>query len=366
MIIPKAQLHHLLAATRYAARDVLLIQGSGGNSSVKSPDGKRLWVKASGLRMTELDGSKGYVGVDVEPWLEALRNPQGAEPAMPSKGGGLRPSMEAGFHAALGPVVLHTHPVYVNAFSCMAGGHEALEDVAPAASIWIGYRPPGMDLAREVFRVCRERTSPGDEPLAIVLANHGFIASGHDADQVIDITRKFDSAGRSYFGELPAELVTQQPPSPELARWAQELQSALDQRLPGQVVALPARWPALHRASEEPERWLTLGPLVPDDVVYGPEKVFCLGASTSAQKWADNFPDAGTRAVVAVEGLGLVLVAGSRRLFDTMEENLLANVLIRFLMARRGRPLELPEAQAAHLRTMESEKYRQALVAGRG
>ena len=47
-----------------------------------------------------------------------------------------------------------------------------------------------------------------------------------------------------------------------------------------------------------------------------------------------------------------------------MEENLLANVLIHALIARRGRPHHLPAAEVEYLGTLESEKYRQAVAAG--
>jgi hypothetical protein len=46
-----------------------------------------------------------------------------------------------------------------------------------------------------------------------------------------------------------------------------------------------------------------------------------------------------------------------------MEENLLANVLLHQLIARRGQPRLLPPKEIAFLSGMESEKYRQAVAA---
>ena len=46
-----------------------------------------------------------------------------------------------------------------------------------------------------------------------------------------------------------------------------------------------------------------------------------------------------------------------------MEENLLAHVLIRRLIARRGLARSLPPAEVSYLLSMESEKYRQAIAA---
>jgi hypothetical protein len=45
-----------------------------------------------------------------------------------------------------------------------------------------------------------------------------------------------------------------------------------------------------------------------------------------------------------------------------MEENLLAHVLVRQLIARRGAALALPPEEIDYLAEMESEKYRQTIV----
>ena len=48
------------------------------------------------------------------------------------------------------------------------------------------------------------------------------------------------------------------------------------------------------------------------------------------------------------------------------EEQLLAHVLVRLLIARRGRPRYLPADEIGRLSTMEAERYRRAVAAGRG
>jgi hypothetical protein len=49
-----------------------------------------------------------------------------------------------------------------------------------------------------------------------------------------------------------------------------------------------------------------------------------------------------------------------------MEENLLAHVLVRRLIARRGEARPLAEGEVGYLLGMEAEKYRQAVAAGGG
>ncbi|MBV9085866.1 MAG: class II aldolase/adducin family protein, partial [Acidobacteriaceae bacterium] len=131
--IPASLLDELLSISRYAAHDVCLVQGSGGNTSVKTVD--TMWIKASGLTMADVGTHGGYVAIDLQLALEMLRVGRWNNDLLSTKGR-LRHSMEAGFHALLGHVVLHTHPVYLNALACMEGGKEALQRLAPGAAHW--------------------------------------------------------------------------------------------------------------------------------------------------------------------------------------------------------------------------------------
>jgi hypothetical protein len=69
--------------------------------------------------------------------------------------------------------------------------------------------------------------------------------------------------------------------------------------------------------------------------------------------------------IVAVSGLGVILVGPHDKVLDAMDENLLAHVLTRQLIARRGLARVLPPGEINYLRSMESEKYRLAVTAGR-
>jgi len=163
-----ADIRELVEISQFAGRDVLLAQGGGGNTSVKSGDGRRMWIKASGCRLSEVGEGHGYLETYLPALISVIRDPklkelpravaheesvrriQAAVPGPVQK----RPSLETGFHAVLGRrVVLHTHPVYVNAFTCMDGGAAALEDALGEQVIWVKYEPPGYALAAEVDRV---------------------------------------------------------------------------------------------------------------------------------------------------------------------------------------------------------------------
>ena len=347
-------LDELLRASEYAAKDVCLVQGSGGNASVKSAD--TLWIKASGLTMGDVGRGTGYVAVDLALVLEMLGSAKWHPELLVAANGRLLPSMETGFHALLGPVVLHTHPVYVNAFASMEGGREALKAAIPG-SLWVDYCAPGLDLALMVRDALAQQPSSD----AIVLANHGLIASGKTADEVVATTERFITAGRKFFGDLPLRFFDRRAPEPALMNWIGELQSALDRYLPENArVIMPARWEALNECDPQ---WFQAHALFPDQVVWRPEEVFHIAPGCSAESWLKKVDSLPQRSVLSVEGAGVVFIAENRRVAQAMEENLLAAVLIRDLIGRRGRVRELTAADVDCLRNMEAEKYRQAIAA---
>lgn len=369
----------LLEISHYAGGDLLLVQGGGGNSSVKSADGTRLWIKASGLRLAQLREGFGYVELDLAALVALVRDPllrvapratAHAEAVRRMRAAALgeyslRPSLETTFHAVLGPVVLHTHPIHVNAFTCLAGGQALLAEALGVLPAWVPYAAPGYALG---VAVDQARAASGEPaPAAIYLANHGLVAAGETAEAVIAATKRAGALGKRVFGALAAEALETTAPPVGLAHWANELAMAL-QRLagwPARAVVRPVRYGALHRAAAEPERWLAAGPLVPDDVVYNGRRVWVAPAQMPPARWLSAQPDAlgeAGRLVVAVAGRGVVVAAASEAFAGAMEATLLAHVLIRRLIARRGAARPLAPEEITYLAEMESERYRQAMV----
>jgi rhamnose utilization protein RhaD (predicted bifunctional aldolase and dehydrogenase) len=371
----------LLAISGYAGGNLCLAQGGGGNTSVKAADGGWIWIKASGFRLAELRAGHGYLAVDLPALLNVLRDP--ALRALPPAAAHLeaerrvqaavldraapRPSLETTFHAGLGRVVLHTHPVYANAFTCMAGGQALLADATGGASAWVPYAAPGYALGMAVDDV-RARPGAGySGGRALVwLENHGVIASGETAEAVIALTEAACRLGERVFGALPAEALATAAPPAGLAAWAEALAVVLRARPEAApAVVRPARYSALNAAAADPPRWLSAGPLVPDDVVYAGRQVWAAPHAQPAAAWLEAAGGAaalGSRWAVAVTGLGVVLAAPSERYAAAMEENLLAHVLVRRLIARRGAAQSLPAAEVDYLVNMESEAYRQAVA----
>ncbi|MCP3960828.1 MAG: hypothetical protein GY719_23535 [bacterium] len=381
----EAEIRDLVAVSRFAGSDLLLAQGAGGNTSVKTAAGSRLLIKASGFRLADVTGEAGYLDMDLPALRQIMEEPELADLAplaahdetvrrvrglLPDEGGP-RPSMETGFHLLLDRVVLHTHPIYLNAFTCSREGQAACQEEAGADTAWVPYAAPGYPLARAVAESCAAHLAEhGHQPTRIVLGNHGLITTSADVDTAIRDTRALAGRGEQFFGSLPGDACELGEPTSVTTRWARDLQAIFD-RVGHAAVARPARRRALLAAVRR-DQPLTGGPLVPDDAIYGVHLCRQLAASTPPADWlhehgkaqpAEELP---AKAVVALEGEGVVLVAPNEASLDFMEENLLANVLIHELIARRDQPRYLQTREVDELLAMESEQYRQKLAQRRG
>lgn len=363
-----AEIAELVLISQYGAGDLLLSQGGGGNTSVKSPDGRTMWIKASGISLSRVAPDRGFVPVDLPSFLDLLRHPDRPSEeksrrmvGMFASQGAARPSMEIGFHAVLPRVVLHTHAVYVNAYACMAGGESLLARTFDEPFLWVPYHTPGDDLAIAVDRVY-----PADAPRAIVLENHGLIAAGRSAEEVISTTHRITQAGARTFGEVDPETWHPAAPPDDLARWANAFEQAWTRRWGTKILARAGGRKVLLEAAQDPDRWLTAGPLIPDDVVYTGRHILKIDPARPPEEGLDFLEESPPdKIVVAVTGTGVVFAASSESTLTVMEENLVAHVLVRRLLARQGQARTLPPSEADRLSSMESERYRQK-VAGEG
>ncbi|MCD4785408.1 MAG: class II aldolase/adducin family protein [Candidatus Eremiobacteraeota bacterium] len=367
------EIKELVKISQYAGSDILLVQGGGGNASVKSRDKRKMWIKASGFRLSEVTDEKGYVVTDLRSLVSLMHSKKmnhkefsGGLKLSVIGDSTLRPSMETGFHAVLPRVVLHTNPVYVNAFACMEDGELAIMEVMNQEMVWVKYKPPGFELSVEVDRVCRGYSElNGHLPPDIILRNHGFIACGDSADKVISSTGKFVDAGKRFFGELHSDALLCTGPPDKLVKWAGEMEKSLQEHFKQiSYFARATKYSTLLDAALDVEMLLESGPLVPDDVVYYSGKVLPAEISNSSEKWISTRPGPlPGRFIIAVEGYGVVFVGPSYKTIDTMEENFLANILVRTLISGRGSIRSLPPDEIETILNMDAEKYRQALAA---
>jgi rhamnose utilization protein RhaD (predicted bifunctional aldolase and dehydrogenase) len=368
----RADLVELVGLCRAVGGDLGLVQAAGGNASIKAAGGSAMRIKASGARMREVSEAHGTVTVDAGAIRTLIRAaPPPGESATEADAryvrgigagasGAGRPSLESGFHALLDRVVLHTHALHAVAVGCLEDGATLVDGILAADCAWVRYRTPGIDLARELDgAVLRFRAAHGRSPALLLLEQHGLIATGADAAEVVAATARFVAAAAACLGPVDPRGFERIDPPAEVVDFARALAAALAAGPgPERGVARAARFGAVARAAEDPDRWLAAGPLVPDDVVHGVHAVHLVAPGQSPAAWLAARGAIEPSCVVVLAGHGVVLVAPTAALVDALDEVLLAHVLARRLAAGRGRLRTLAADAIATLSAMESERYR--------
>jgi len=213
-----SEIADLVRLSRAVGADTDLVQGAGGNTSIKSRDGKTIFIKTSGSLLGEMDASSGWAELDLEAtrriWLDAelAKLPPEAREASVDvllraavrSPAGVRPSVETGLHVLLDRVVVHTHPVGLNAFLSSRGSRDGFEAVLGDTAVpplYIPYADPGYTLAAVARRELETyRSRHGRLPELVLLENHGLFAAALDPDRALDLTRMAAEAGMRWLG----------------------------------------------------------------------------------------------------------------------------------------------------------------------
>lgn len=301
-------------------RDPLIIQGPGGNTSIKND--KVMWIKASGMELADALDKNVFVAVDrVAAKAEVFGAGDGSckatvlDPAIQ-----LRPSIETTFHAALDwPVVAHSHSVATIAHVTSLEGRDAalqkLEGLKPAI---VPYAKPGLPLTKEILA----RTGP--DTRIILLENHGLICCGSTVEETEETMRQVEGRLALPADPVPMSSLPLEAP-PDGYAWADESWMAQDP----DILAL------IQAGSYYPDHVVFLGPALPQNTLDG------------------------TAPAVLVPDVGIQVKTDATPAQRAML-TCLSDVLRRVPSDWNLRPIG-PEAEA-ELLDWDAEKYRQALA----
>jgi rhamnose utilization protein RhaD (predicted bifunctional aldolase and dehydrogenase) len=179
-------MHALLALAASLGRDPLVVQGPGGNISLKQ-DGV-MWVKASGTWMMEAMSRSILIPVDFAAVLDGLA---AGDPDCETCSAfvrrdllrsELRPSIETTLHAVMPQkVVVHVHCVETISTACLADAADRLAAALTGLNwSFVPYVRPGASLGR----VVADHLKPGTN--IVVLGKHGLVVA---ADSVAEAER---------------------------------------------------------------------------------------------------------------------------------------------------------------------------------
>jgi rhamnose utilization protein RhaD (predicted bifunctional aldolase and dehydrogenase) len=325
-------------------RNILLVQGAGGNSSIKQND--LLWVKASGTWLADAEHNNIFVPVSLGAARAALAQGDDRVPLAPGASTALRASIETSLHALMPhPVVLHVHSVNTIAWAVRIDAREEFaKRLEGLAWRWIDYHHPGLPLAKVVNDALAR-----DKVDVLVLSNHGLVVGAETS-----------AAAEALVDEVERRLAL----TPRCAIPADE--EALRSICAGTAYRLP-KDPLCHSIAIDPysRAIATSGSLYPDHVVF-------LGPGLPVLEQGKDLHGSAPRvlsdgpphpAALLIPGLGCVVRKDASDGAEAML-SCLALVTCRLPLAAQVRYLTQNNESA--LVNWDAERYRQQLTADRG
>ncbi|WP_339072995.1 class II aldolase [Sinorhizobium meliloti] len=343
-MLRSSEFEALLDLSARVGADPDLVQGAGGNTSIK--EGGTLWIKASGLWLAHARRRDVMVPVALDPLLDALeRDDPATEKAQdfvvrdlnPS---GLRPSIETTVHALMPQkVVVHVHCVETIATAVRADAAAiAGEKLQGIPYAFVPYARPGLPLAKAIAERIQADTS------VLVLGNHGLAVA---AETVGDAARLLAEVSQRF------AVPVRQAPSADL--------EALSRLAVNSAYRLPDDG-RIHDAATDLEscRIVAGGSLYPDHVIFLGKGSVVAAPGENALSLEEGFRRAG-------ESLPPVLLfpgKGALVLKDISAGALAMARCLSDVTARipDGASLRyLTDAENAELLGWDAEKYRQQL-----
>lgn len=343
-MLRSSEFEALLDLSARVGADPDLVQGAGGNTSIK--EGGTLWIKASGLWLAHARRRDVMVPVALDPLLDALeRDDPATEKAQdfvvrdlnPS---GLRPSIETTVHALMPQkVVVHVHCVETIATAVRADAAAiAGEKLQGIPYAFVPYARPGLPLAKAIAERIQADTS------VLVLGNHGLAVA---AETVGDAARLFAEVSQRF------AVPVRQAPSADL--------EALSRLAVNSAYRLPDDG-RIHDAATDLEscRIAAGGSLYPDHVIFLGKGSVVAAPGENALSLEEGFRRAGESLppVLLFPGKGALVLkdisAGAlamARCLSDVTAQIPDGASLRYLT----------DAENAELLGWDAEKYRQQL-----
>lgn len=177
------RLSELRQYSKAIGQDVLLVQGAGGNVSLKR--GRSIWIKASGTWLAQAEEKDIFIELDLDIAERLTEYGNEDYSSAVRSASGLRPSIETSLHVLLPHrVVSHFHAVDVLAWAVRRDGKSILASLLEGIDWrWVNYAKPGRDLADNVRALSREGTIPP----VIILGNHGIVLGADSFEEMREL-----------------------------------------------------------------------------------------------------------------------------------------------------------------------------------
>jgi len=380
----------LIRVSNITGKDSTLVQAGGGNTSVKTADGKHMYIKASGTALKDMNAKRGWRRLRLDPVLSIIEDKplaqldaQKREPAVVDRlllacddkvTGGARPSVESHLHAFLDRCVIHLHPVVVGAYVNAKNGKAELAKLFKNERfppLWVPYTDPGFMLAKRIAQSVVDYESRfSKRPRILFLQKHGLFVTADTADSAVRLVRKVINLCSSKLKQ-PKAHKTGVPAAKDIAAAESAIQKAV-------VDVTGQHLPASYFGREEPiaafmarkgaKKLLATPALNPDELVYANGSAMWLEDCNvrSITRSLTGLVKRGQKpsAAFVVKGLGLFVTA-DKKTAPVVAEITTGSLLIRMWATKFGGILTLNKRQQDFINNWESEAFRKKVASGK-
>ncbi len=381
----------LIRISTTAGKDPAMVLGGGGNTSVKTPDGKYMYIKASGTALKDMNAKQGWRRLRIDAVLSILSDKSMArldtmrrETEVVNRllgacdddvTSGARPSVEAHLHALLDTYVIHLHPLVVAAYVSAKNGRAELSRLMAKEKMswqWVPYADPGYMLAKRIARLVNEyQKEHGRKPHVLILEKHGVFVTAGSANAALRLVHKVIKLCES--GLRPLKTARTKLPSAASVTGTKlairkAVFEATGRHLP--VSCFPTMESvAAFMAYKQAKKLLSTPTLNPDELVYANGSALWVEvpkADTIARK-LKSLAQSGQKvpAAFVVKGLGL-FVAAEKPAAGLIADITEASLRVRMYAARFGGVLALTKREQNFINNWESEAFRKKLVGPEG
>ncbi len=365
--------------------DPALVQGGGGNTSVKTEDGRHMYIKASGTTLKDMNVKEGWrrLRLDlaravVQDDSLAKMDPQRREPEVVNRlllacddniKTEARPSVEAHLHAWLDKCVIHLHPSAAGAYHSAKNGRAKLEklfkDEKPPL-LWVPYTDPGYMLARRIARLVeRYQNQFGKSPAILFLHKHGLFITAKTADGALRLVRRVIKRCNDPLRQPKAGIA-----KPIGKQAISEMKLCIERAYSEATGERTPIWyyyndPIADFMRQKDAKKMLSGALTPDELVYanGPamwvEK--CDSQNITSRLKQQIQKGQKPSAAFLAKDVGL-FVAGTEKIAPTVRDIVLYSIFIRTNAYRMGGIVTLNKRQEHFINNWESEAFRKKLV----
>jgi len=380
-------LEDLIRISNTTGKDSALVSGGGGNTSVKTPDGKYMYIKASGTALKDMSAKLGWRRLRLDAVLSVIEDKSLAkldsskrEPAVVDRlllacddnvKSAARPSVESHLHAFLERCVIHLHPLVVAAYVNAKNGRAQIEKLFKSEKfppLWVPYTDPGFMLAKRISRLVKNYEKQYCvRPAVMILEKHGLFVTAETPDAALRLVRRVIKLCSSKLKPIKPRK-TKSPAKSDIAAAKEAIGKAILEST-GQLLHVDYssnnKSVAAFMARKNAAKLLATPALNPDELVYANGSAMWLencDVITITRK-LKSLVRRGQKPAAAfvVKGLGL-FIAADEKAAPLIAEITTSSLIIRMHAAKFGGVLALNKRQQDFINNWESEAFRKKLV----